>query len=148
MQSTYTRRGREGRGLFNARGGLQRVCCQLSFGPASVAILRETTGHGPPDLYIEKCALRFQAGRAGTEPICVTQIVVIVKLRHFVWRCHCRCVKGGGGGGDGGSGGDRFLSSSSGWSLLAFTVAKMESVPIAGDRILNEGSWSGKRLPI
>ena len=55
---------------------------------------------------------------------------------------------GDGGGGGGGGGGDRFLLSSSGWSLLTFRVAKMEPVPTEGDRIPNGGSQSGKRLPI
>ena len=39
--------------------------------------------------------------------------------------------------GGGGGGGDGFPSCGSGRSLLAFTVAKMESVPIEEDRILN-----------
>ena len=47
-----------------------------------------------------------------------------------------------------GGGGDRFLSRNPGWSLLTSTVAKMESMSIEGDRVLNGGSWSGKRLPI
>ena len=84
---------------------------------------RETIGHRPPDLCIEKCTSRFQAGGAGAEPVCVAQIVVIVRLGHFVlWRCHRRCVEGGGGdgsggGGGGGSGGDGLPSCSSGWSV-------------------------------
>ena len=42
-----------------------------------------------------------------------------------------------GGGDDGGGGGaSGFPSCGFGWSLLAFMIAKMESVPIEGDRYL------------
>ena len=61
------------------------------------------------------------------------------------------CVKDGaveGGGDDGGRGGG-LPSCGSGWSLLAFTVAKKESVPIEGDRCLTgeAGVENASRLP-
>ena len=62
------------------------------------------------------------------------------------------CVEGGASGDrdDGGCGGG-FASCVSGWSLLAFTVAKMESVPIEGDRCLTgpgeAGVENASRLP-
>ena len=40
------------------------------------------------------------------------------------------------GSGDDGGGDSGFPSCGLGWSLLAFIVAKMESVPIGGDRFL------------
>ena len=60
-------------------------------------------------------------------------------------------VKDGGveGGGDDGGGGGKSPSCGSGWFLLAFTVAKMESVPIEGDRCLTgeAGVENASRLP-
>ena len=52
-----------------------------------------------------------------------------------------------GDGGGGGGGGDGFSSCSPGWSLLVFTVAKMEFVPIEGDRILAGGAGTENASP-
>ena len=53
------------------------------------------------------------------------------------------------GGGDDGGGGGRFPPCGLGWSLLAFTVAKMEFVPIEGNRCLTgeAGVEDTSRLP-
>ena len=78
--------------------------------------------------------------------------------RTVVWRA-VPVVRGGQWRVEGGASGDRgdgggcggFASCGSGWSLLAFAVAKMGSVPIEGDRYLTGPGEAGvenvSRLP-